>query len=70
MAYITIVGGKCIGAGNCVEIAEEYFDQNDDDATVIVLTDEVSIGSVARVRKAVNVCPVAAIMLTEPEDTE
>jgi ferredoxin len=63
-ARISIVPGKCIGAGNCVEQAEDYFDQ-DDEAIVIVLNDRVPASDRARIRSAVNVCPVAAIVLTD-----
>jgi ferredoxin len=55
----------CIGAGNCVELAEEYFDQSEDDATVILRKPDVSAGDVARVQRAVTVCPVGAITFTK-----
>lgn len=61
---ISIVPGRCIGAGNCVEVADNYFDQNDDDATVVLLQDEVPLGDQAAVRRAINVCPVAALTMT------
>ena len=60
---ISIAEGRCIGAGNCVEVAEDYFDQDDDDARVIVLQEMVPAGDQARIRRAVNVCPVQAILL-------
>lgn len=62
---ISIVPGQCIGAGNCVEQAEDYFDQNDDDAKVIVLNENVPEEDRPMVRRAVNVCPVAAILLAD-----
>lgn len=61
--HISIAPGKCIGAGNCVEQAEDYFDQNDDDALVVVLQSTVPAEDRARVERAANVCPVAAIVL-------
>lgn len=66
-AEITIVPGKCIGAGNCVEQAEHYFDQNDEDALVVVLQEHVPAEDRAQVERAANVCPVAAIVLKDAE---
>jgi ferredoxin len=62
---IEIVPGRCIGAGNCVDVAGKYFDQSDDDATVIVLSDMVDDGDLPQVAQALNVCPVAAIKLRD-----
>jgi ferredoxin len=62
---ISIVNGKCIGAGNCVEIAESYFDQDDDTALVVVRQHHVEPGDRALVRRAINVCPVAAIVMAD-----
>lgn len=67
--HISIVPGRCIGAGNCVEVADTYFDQNDDDATVVLLRDEVSVGDQATVRRAINVCPVAALAMTNSAES-
>jgi ferredoxin len=61
---ISIIPGRCIGAGNCVEVADSYFDQNDDDATVVLLRDDVPAEDQDTVRRAINVCPVAALALT------
>ncbi|MBX3094436.1 MAG: ferredoxin [Cryobacterium sp.] len=62
MHRIEVVEGKCIGAGNCVDVAEDYFDQGDD-ALVIVLKEQVPEGDVAEVERAVKACPVAALRL-------
>ncbi len=60
---ISVLEDKCIGAGNCVEAAEKYFDQDDDTAKVVLLRGVVEPGDGDSVRRAVNVCPVAAILL-------
>jgi ferredoxin len=60
---LTVVPGKCIGAGSCVEYADDYFDQRDDDATVVILQEDVSEDDRPRVERAVTVCPVAALRL-------
>lgn len=55
---------SCIGAGNCVMVADTVFDQ-DDDGVVVVLTDEVPDGEISRVREAVRLCPASALKLLE-----
>jgi ferredoxin len=62
---IEVLPGKCIGAGSCVEYADDYFDQRDDDATVFLLRAVVDDADDARVERAVNVCPVAALRIRE-----
>ncbi|MCU1614623.1 MAG: fer [Frankiales bacterium] len=62
---LSIVPGRCIGAGNCVDVAESHFDQSDEDATVILLDDTVEQADLQRIRRAVYACPVAAILLQE-----
>jgi ferredoxin len=52
---------RCIGAGNCVEVAEKYFDQDDASGTVIVLRDVAEDGDEALVSQAIDICPVAAL---------
>ena len=54
----------CIQAGNCVMVAAEVFDQ-DDDGIVVVLSDDVEAGGelAERVREAVNLCPSSALSL-------
>jgi ferredoxin len=62
---ITVDAGKCIGAGNCVDAAPDYFDQNEDDGTVILLRSEVEPSDSAAldaVEDAVAACPVRAIL--------
>lgn len=56
----------CIQAGNCVMVASEVFDQ-DDDGIVVVVTDEIDdSGELAdRVREAVKICPSGALSLAQ-----
>lgn len=54
----------CIGAGNCVLAAEDVFDQ-DDEATVVVLTDHPSADQEGRVKDAVAQCPSGALSLVD-----
>jgi ferredoxin len=55
----------CIGAGMCVMATEVVFDQ-DDDALVVVLTDDVPDAERQRVGEAVRLCPSGALRLQEP----
>jgi ferredoxin len=52
----------CIGAGMCVMTAEAVFDQ-DDDALVVVLTEDVPEDEQKRVDDAVRLCPSGALRL-------
>ncbi|WP_420036881.1 ferredoxin [Streptomyces sp. cg28] len=62
---ITVDEGKCCGAGQCVLIAPEVFDQRDDDGIVILLDAEPPTEQHASVDEAASVCPAAAIELRE-----
>ncbi|AQZ69615.1 Ferredoxin [[Actinomadura] parvosata subsp. kistnae] len=62
---ITVDEDKCCGAGSCVLIAPEVFDQREDDGIVILLDAEPGAGQHAAVREAAAVCPGAAIEVSE-----
>ncbi|MEU4385502.1 ferredoxin [Promicromonospora sp. NPDC023805] len=57
---------KCCGAGTCVLIAPEVFDQRDEDGIVVLLEEAPAADQHDAVREAVSVCPAAAISLIEP----
>jgi ferredoxin len=63
---ITVDEVKCCGAGQCVMIAPEVFDQRDEDGIVVLLDAEPSEDQHAAVREAAGVCPAAAILLDQP----
>ncbi|MDX3777386.1 ferredoxin [Streptomyces europaeiscabiei] len=52
---------KCCGAGQCVLIAPEIFDQRDEDGIVVLLDPPHH----PAVREAAAVCPAAAITLDD-----
>ncbi|AKT42110.1 ferredoxin [Chondromyces crocatus] len=55
---------KCCGAGQCVLIAPQVFDQQDDG--IVILLDEAPPKEFhAATREAASVCPGAAIQLEE-----
>jgi ferredoxin len=56
---------KCCGAGTCVMLAPDVFDQGEDDGIVILLDARPGEDLHATVREAANVCPAAAITVAE-----
>lgn len=57
---------RCIGAGQCVLVDPDAFDQNDDDGLVVVLRPEIDgDAALARAREAVNVCPGRTLSIEE-----
>jgi ferredoxin len=54
---------KCVGAGTCVTLAPAVFDQDDDDAIVKLLKEDVSDDERDAVEQAVDFCPAQAIWL-------
>ncbi|MFD0019848.1 ferredoxin [Streptomyces sp. NPDC058382] len=62
---ITVDEEKCCGAGQCVLIAPEVFDQRDEDGIVILLDAAPPVGRHEEVRESAGVCPAAAIHLGE-----
>jgi ferredoxin len=57
----------CIGAGVCVLTAPDVFDQGADDGLVRVLVEEVPGDEERLVREAVDLCPSAALSISEDE---
>ncbi|WP_030913126.1 ferredoxin [Streptosporangium amethystogenes] len=62
---VTVDEVKCCGAGQCVLIAPEVFDQRDDDGIVILLESEPGEDQYSLVREAAAVCPALAIEIAE-----
>ncbi|MFI6600644.1 ferredoxin [Nonomuraea sp. NPDC050536] len=58
---VTVDEGKCCGAGQCVLIAPDVFDQRDDDGIVVLLEAEPAEHLHTAVREAAAVCPGGAI---------
>jgi ferredoxin len=52
---------KCIASGQCVLIAGTVFDQDEDDGTVVLKTDDVPPGDEDAIRDAARICPARAI---------
>ncbi|SDP83362.1 Ferredoxin [Actinopolyspora xinjiangensis] len=56
---------RCCGAGQCVLLAPEVFDQRDEDGVVELLDAEPSEERADGVRHAASVCPARAIHVAE-----
>lgn len=52
----------CIAAGNCVMVAGELFDQ-DDDGIVVATEDDIDEADEDKAREAVTLCPASALRL-------
>lgn len=61
---VSVDEAKCCGAGQCVLIAPEVFDQRDEDGIVVLPAAEPAEQWHPAVREAASVCPAAAIRLT------
>ncbi len=62
---VSVEADKCCGAGSCVLIAPEVFDQREDDGIVVLLAPEPPEQLHATVRECANVCPSGAIQVSE-----
>jgi ferredoxin len=60
---IEVFHERCIGAGNCTDVARKYFDQSEEDGTVMLLRPAVDPSDEDVVAQAVDVCPVGALAL-------
>jgi ferredoxin len=58
---------KCSGAGNCVSIAPETFDQREEDGLVVLLQERPSADDADAVREAARLCPAWAITVEEDD---
>ena len=61
---ITVDTTSCVSSGQCVLLAPRTFDQDEEDGTVVLLTDEPAAGEEDAVRQAELGCPAAAIRVT------
>ncbi|MFE7612418.1 ferredoxin [Streptomyces celluloflavus] len=58
---ITLDADACCGAGQCVLIAPEVFDQRDEDGVVVLLDAEPPAERHDAVCEAAAICPAAVI---------
>jgi ferredoxin len=62
---VAVEQDKCVGAGQCVLLAPDVFDQRDEDGSVVLLAENPPAELHEDVREAARVCPALAIQLTE-----
>jgi ferredoxin len=62
MIEIEVLTERCISSGNCVDLAPDVFDM-DDDGLVHALQHQVDESRRREVDQAAAVCPVQAILL-------
>jgi len=62
MTTIKLLTERCISSGNCVDVAPDVFDM-DEDGLVTARLDEVDDARFARVEQAAKLCPVQAILV-------
>ncbi|MER5479254.1 ferredoxin [Streptomyces sp. NPDC002734] len=62
---VTVDQGLCCGAGQCVLVAPEVFDQQEEDGRVVLLDPEPGEGHAAAVREAAATCPTGAVRLVD-----
>jgi ferredoxin len=60
---VTVDRERCIGAGNCALIAPSVFDQDLDEAVVVLLDESPPDDSRPAVQEAADRCPAAVIRL-------
>ena len=61
---VTVEEAKCCGAGTCVMLAPDVFDQRDGDGTVVLMTQFAPPGRELSVRTASENCPCGAISVS------
>ena len=62
---VTVDEARCCGAGSCVLLAPEVFDQREEDGIVALLDECPAERLHHAVREAADVCPAGAIQLSE-----
>ncbi|GAB3745687.1 ferredoxin [Amycolatopsis oliviviridis] len=62
---ITVDQDRCCGAGTCVLLAPDVFDQREEDGIVLLLDETPGAELHDIVREASHVCPGAAITVNE-----
>ena len=62
---VSVDKDKCCGAGNCVLLAPDVFDQREHDGIVDLLDERPAANLHALVREALVVCPAGAISVQE-----
>jgi ferredoxin len=62
---VVVEDHKCVGAGQCVVVAPEVFDQRDEDGMVVLLQAQPDPALRPAVEKAARLCPALAIRIED-----
>ena len=65
LMHITIAREKCTSCGNCVLVAPEFFDLDDNDARVVLIKDQPDESEIDTIREAITDCPTDVIDLVD-----
>lgn len=65
MARLSADTDRCIGSGQCVMTDSTVFDQDEDEGTVVLLSEHVEGEQLERARRATVLCPSGALSLAE-----
>ncbi len=60
---VLIDRARCVGAGQCVRVAPEVFDQDEKDGLVVLIDAQAGAEIAPFVRKAAQLCPAQAILI-------
>jgi ferredoxin len=60
---------KCCGAGQCVLVAPDVFDQRDEDGVVVLLDETPDESQNVQVHQAAAACPARAIAIEDGTTT-
>lgn len=60
---VLIDRARCVGAGQCVRVAPEVFDQDEQDGLVLLIAATPVADFAALVRRAALLCPAQAIRI-------
>ncbi|GAS93853.1 3Fe-4S ferredoxin [Mycolicibacterium canariasense] len=60
---IQINRDRCEGHGQCIAVAPDIFDLDDEGIAILLTSESVSEGLAGQAAAAAEVCPVAALML-------
>jgi ferredoxin len=63
--HVSVERSRCIAGGHCVLQAPDVFDQDDQDGQVVLLNADPGPEQQEAVRAAAELCPAAAIILSE-----
>ncbi|WP_116205147.1 ferredoxin [Amycolatopsis circi] len=58
---VVVDQSRCVGAGQCVLVAPEVFDQRDEDGIVVLLRENPPEELHAQAKEAAQLCPALAI---------